>query len=59
MPRYVFKCRVCGVTFEALAPSTTNEIPCVSCVAIDARLTCLGEGIADRQLCAPASIQIH
>ena len=62
MPRYDFKCRVCGVTFEALTHSTIYEIPCVSCVALDTRLTCPGEAeekMADRQLCYPASIQVH
>jgi putative FmdB family regulatory protein len=56
MPRYDFKCRTCGITFEAITPVGTNDLPCIQCVNTHPVVI---EHIADRQLCFPAQIHIH
>lgn len=55
MPRFDFKCRVCGHVFEAITPSDTQALPCVACNTPMAMIMAL----ADKQLCFPASIQVH
>jgi hypothetical protein len=59
MPRYDFKCSNCGITFEAITPSTCTVMHCVCCepvIMMDGRIQ---EYAAQRQLCKPASIHIH
>lgn len=55
MPRYDYKCRVCGETFEALAPPSVAVMGCIYCDSTKIFTLAL----ADRQLSAPSHIQIH
>lgn len=57
MPRYDYLCNVCGITFEAIAPSDCNELPCTTCNT--ALIIPLNVPLAKRQLSYPASIHIN
>lgn len=59
MPRYDFKCRECSAVFEAVVPFNLMTVPCVACNNPDPTMTTLGQAIADRQLCFPATIHVH
>lgn len=55
MPRYDYKCTVCGITFEAITPADQQTLPCIACQ--DPQLSPFV--IAVKQLCYPASIHVH
>jgi putative FmdB family regulatory protein len=62
MPRFDYKCRVCGEVFERIAPRDVDILPCPTCpprlvLAIDPTIPV--SPLADRQLSAPANIHIH
>jgi len=58
MPRYDFKCRVCGEVFEAIASSDVTAMTCVVCPP-QALQQVFTMSVADRQLSCPANIHIH
>jgi len=54
MPIYDFKCQQCGIVFEAITSSDQQQVLCVG----ECSQTQDG-ALADKQLSAPAYIQIH
>lgn len=54
MPRYDFKCKVCGVVFEKTVSHSIAFLPCQSCNKDETTYE-----VAERQLCFPSVIAIH
>ena len=55
MPRYDFKCRICFAITEAIAPRDQAAIICPVCNPPNTIILAM----ADRQVSAPAHIQVH
>ena len=54
MPRYDFKCQICGITFESITPTDVLCVPCPDCQKMMNK-----HAQAHRQLSAPSQIHIH